>query len=326
MQLVKHIYWAKFIFGDSLEHVDEKYVQDNAGDLHADEVFALSLDFQESSEKSALVERLKIAEGVIRKLYARSMELTDENRKLCSENSNMKELLASYRAHFPAAHAEMDAGVDTAGRALDRNGDTTASQAVDHDDDQLKTGYFPCARPSSLGEECYCGYSDQVNEREGAISAPLVQNRQLLDTPQKNAQTMSANCSSKNSVSPPDKAVPSDISSWMELSGHELARELGESRRREALLRAQLQAHVQHARQLDMLVKDGQQLASLDGREGEKLLIARRLLRDLTNSSYMLQEENATLRQQLADRDELAQSRSACRHRRHQQRTMQYHQ
>ena len=311
MQLVKHIYWAKFIFGDSLEHVDEKYTHDNAGDLHADEVSALSLDFQESSEKNALVERMKIAEGVIRKLYARSMELTNDNRRLCSENSELKELLASYRANFPATSAEMNAGINTAGGARAESEDTTEYREAGRDDHQLKA-YSSYARPPSLGDQC-SGHLDAANERERATSAPLVNNNdpQLLDTSQKNVHTMNANSStSKNSVLPPGKDMPSDISSWIGLNGHELAQELGESRRREALLRAQLQAHVQQARQLDMLVKDGQQLASRDGREGEKLLIARKLLRDLTNSSYLLQEENATLRQQLADRDELAQSRS----------------
>ncbi len=71
---------------------------------------------------------------------------------------------------------------------------------------------------------------------------------------------------------------------------------------------------MQQARELDMLVKDGQPFASLEGRDREKLVVARKMLRDLTNSSYLLQEENATLRQQLADRDELAQSRSALDH------------
>ncbi len=314
MQLVKHIYWAKFIFGDSLENVDEKYVQDNAGDLHVDEVSTLSLNVQESSEKNALVERLKTAEGIIRKLYARSMELTDDNRRLCRENSNMKDLLASYRAFVPAVHAEIDAGIK---RPLTRSNDIAAFQETGHDDDQVKAEYSSHARPSSLGDE-HCGHTGQVNERERATSAPLVQNPEMPDKSQNHAHTMHAYTAFEESVPLLCKDIPSDISSWMGLSGHDLAQELGESRRREALLRAQLQAHVQQARQLDMLVEDGQQLASLDGRDREKLLIARKLLRDLTNSSYLLQEENATLRQQLADRDELAKSRSANCQRLHQ--------
>jgi hypothetical protein len=316
MQLIKHIYWTKFIFGDSLEHVDDKYMQDNAGDLHADDVSVLSLDFKESREKSALVERLKIAEGIIRKLYARSMELTDENRRLCSENSNMKDKLASYRAYFPAVHVEVEDGIGKAGRALTRNKDIATSQQVGHDNDPLKAEYYSHARPSSLGDARFGCPGPELNEGDRATSVPLVHNPHFLDISQqhgsKNAPSM--NAASEHPVPQPGDDLPSDKSSWVGLNSCELAQELGECRRREALLRAQLQAHMQQARELDMQVKDGQPFALLEGRNREKLVVARKMLRDLTNSSYVLQEENATLRQQLADRDELAQSRSALDH------------
>eukprot|EP00292_Cryptomonas_paramecium_P014046 CAMPEP_0113664284 /NCGR_PEP_ID=MMETSP0038_2-20120614/1642_1 /TAXON_ID=2898 /ORGANISM="Cryptomonas paramecium" /LENGTH=232 /DNA_ID=CAMNT_0000579465 /DNA_START=34 /DNA_END=729 /DNA_ORIENTATION=+ /assembly_acc=CAM_ASM_000170 len=83
LKLVKQIYLAKFIFGDSLEGCDDNYERDKCEDLHANDIPGLTADETAIVDDTrALKDRLKASEGVIRKLYARSVELADENKRL----------------------------------------------------------------------------------------------------------------------------------------------------------------------------------------------------------------------------------------------------
>ena len=102
-QLVNQLYRAKFVLGDlALEGVDELFAQDKAGELHADDVpvdqiFAAAAAPQ---EKEAAEAKLKRAEAIIRKLYAKSMALSEENAALRHENQRLHSL-ASREAQRP---------------------------------------------------------------------------------------------------------------------------------------------------------------------------------------------------------------------------------
>jgi len=96
-QLVNQLYRAKFVLGDLIEDVDDLHAMDKPGELHADEVpVADILRVSDApNEKEKLEAKLKTAEGIIRKLYTKSMTLTHENAALRQENEQLRALAAA---------------------------------------------------------------------------------------------------------------------------------------------------------------------------------------------------------------------------------------
>lgn len=296
-QVIKHIYQTKFIFGDCLEEIDENFKIDKAEDLHADEVPPISDPNQQNNH--TISDKLKVAEGIIRKLYARSMELTQENRRLKLEVSRLKESGGSPRQSFAVDHQNYISDCCTT--------DLENNSRYKHNLDMERPS---SARTAPSSEFQYTGTNF---EREGAISAPAshsfdftasqVAPRQASKAPISEMRTDSSQLGEEQTL----REIVAGLS-LMGFEGQFLVDELHKSRRREALLRAQLQAHIQQSRELDVLAGGGE-INSLVGRDREKLMIAKEMLRDLTDSSYHLQGENAMLRQRLTSRDELARCR-----------------
>jgi hypothetical protein len=86
--LVRQVYRSKFIFGDMIEDIDRNAAMDKAGELHIDDLPPDVL--RADALSSDADERLRTAEGVIRKLYVRSMELTSQNAALREENDRLR--------------------------------------------------------------------------------------------------------------------------------------------------------------------------------------------------------------------------------------------
>jgi hypothetical protein len=297
-QTIKHIYQAKFIFGDSLEDLDENFKQDKAGDLHVEEVPGIS-DPSNNQNVSAIAERLRVAEGIIRKLYARSIDLTQENRKLRLEISRLRESIT------PCQVLVAD------------NQDSTSSQGV-HEN----PASYPSTPTDMQSVRTHPFNDNNILERDGATSAPPNQSWPSVASTYVIPQR--ANLAAANKFRNfPSSGEQDDLRQSMEeqslnemiagisllgYDGQSLVEELRESKKVEALLRRQLQAHFQQARELASVeVPDA--VNSLVGLDREKLMVAREMMRELTDTSYQLQHENASLRQKLATRDELARSR-----------------
>lgn len=152
MLLMRQLYRAKFIFGDAIEQVDPMADKDNAGDLHVDDIPAELLEQVVAGEED-LAARLKTAEGVIRKLYSRSMELTQENSALKEENERLKEL-ARPRPHSSQGH-----------HGCSRPSSARADSRLAR---KQKTEAEARAEVEAAGEK-----REKGEEREGAKSAPL---------------------------------------------------------------------------------------------------------------------------------------------------------
>ncbi|EKX31617.1 hypothetical protein GUITHDRAFT_156528, partial [Guillardia theta CCMP2712] len=92
-QLIRQLYRAKVILGDLVENqdVDPLCVVDDAGDLHNDDIPAEALHAAGKADED-LKDKLKLAENIVRKLYARSMELTQQNKYLREENERLSQL------------------------------------------------------------------------------------------------------------------------------------------------------------------------------------------------------------------------------------------
>jgi hypothetical protein len=99
-QLASQLYRAKFVLGDLIEDVDVLHEKDKNGELHADElpVDDIIRASEAPQDKEELAAKLKTAEGVIRKLYTKCMNLSNENTSLREENEQLRHLLSQNAA------------------------------------------------------------------------------------------------------------------------------------------------------------------------------------------------------------------------------------
>ena len=300
LHVIKHIYQAKFIFGDSLEGLDENFNQDMAGDLHSEPIPVISSHPRDDLS----TEQLKIAESIIRKLYARSMELTQENKNLNLELFRIKGCeVADWQGD--------DKPISMRNVRTHHDAQDVFLHCRDKTDEVVG---FSCNSERAWSSAANTS-SRKLDSRAGANSAPPDQSLPNQVEPPNTSQCEQFIFEGRYDAGQLcEDNFLSDVvgsSSLLDLKGQILMEELRERRRREKLLRSQLEAHLHHSRELDVVVASGE-MGSLAGRDQEKLLVAREMLRDLTDSSYLVQQEISKLRQQLATRDELAR----CRYRR----------
>ena len=138
-QLVNQLYRAKFVLGNLVEGVDDLHEKDKAGELHTDEVPVDDIInlAHAPQDKEELEGKLKKAEAIIRKLYARSMALTQENAALRDENQQLRE------ASKAAAARPRTASPSEGGGRLSRprtSSSTTTARSLRQPDGSVREG------------------------------------------------------------------------------------------------------------------------------------------------------------------------------------------
>ena len=155
-QLVNQLYRAKFVLGDLIEDVDDLHAMDKPGELHADDVpVADILRVSDApNEKERLESKLKTAEGIIRKLYTKSMTLTHENAALRQENEHLRALAA---AHSSRPHSANGKPRTSSTRAREASSMPASDRHGEHGfgSTGVATGSVVPEKPAALqGAEC----------------------------------------------------------------------------------------------------------------------------------------------------------------------------